>query len=178
MNEFSVDSCTECSTLVENRSQIVNGSGPMDADIVLVGEAPGENEDLEGEPFIGRSGQILSELLDDAGLDRDSIRITNAVRCRPPDNRDPTDTERNNCSVHLVNELKAINPDHIIALGATAIESLTGNGDISVLKNLGEEYPTRYEDITSSVITCPHPAALIYRPSYKDDVIDLFRRLT
>lgn len=176
--DFTVTDCHKCQDLVSNRSQIVDGVGPMDADIVLVGEAPGENEDENGEPFVGRSGQILNDMLEESGINREDIRITNAVRCRPPDNRDPTEQECSNCSVHLSNELDLIDPDYVIALGATAFDSLTGVDDISVLSDLGDKKPCQFEGIESDIIACPHPAALIYRPSYKDDVINLFESLS
>lgn len=171
---FTVDDCTKCPALVENRSRIVDGVGPMDAEVVFVGEAPGENEDENGEPFIGRSGQILNDMLDQAGISRENVRITNAVRCRPPDNRDPTETECSNCSGYLQTELDLIEPDHVVALGSTAFESLTGRDDISVLSDLGNSHSCIFDEIDLDIIACPHPAALIYRPSYKDNVIDLF----
>lgn len=177
-SNYTVSDCRRCPKLVENRSQIVDGVGPMDADIVLIGEAPGANEDEKGEPFIGKSGDILDEMLSEAGLERDDIRITNSVRCRPPDNRDPTEEECSNCSSYLVEEIQLIEPAHIIAMGATALETLTGADSISVLSDLGNSYDIQYEDIDTPVIACPHPAALIYRPEYKDDIISLFETLS
>lgn len=174
---YTVDECERCPALVENRSRIVDGTGPMDADIVFVGEAPGENEDENGEPFVGRSGQILNDMLESAGISRNDVRITNAVRCRPPENRDPTESECANCSGYLAEELSLIDPDHVIALGSTAFESLTGKNDISVLSDLGTSHSCMFENIDVDITACPHPAALIYRPSYKDEVIELFKSL-
>lgn len=172
---FTVEDCTKCPALVENRSRIVDGVGPMDADIVFVGEAPGENEDKNGEPFVGKSGTILDDMLKEAGISRGEVRITNAVRCRPPDNRDPTEEECRNCSGYLAKELDLIDPKYVIALGATSFESLTGVEDISVLSDLGSSYSCQFDEVNVDIIACPHPAALIYRPSYEDDVIELFK---
>lgn len=176
MEEYEVTDCTKCPALVDNRNQIVNGIGDMDADIVFVGEAPGENEDIEGEPFVGRSGQKLTDMLNEAGLERSDVRITNTVRCRPPENRDPTDSECSNCRGYLLEEIRAVDPDYVIGLGATAVESLTGldDSEISVLSNLGESHPLKEEDMDVPVVVCPHPAALIYRPSYRENVVELF----
>ena len=89
-DDLRVKECERCPALVDSRSRIVNGAGPTDADLVFVGEAPGANEDDQGEPFVGRSGTVLDDALRDAGLARSDVRITNCVKCRPPDNRDPT----------------------------------------------------------------------------------------
>lgn len=182
MVNTDVVSCSKCPDLVENRSRIVNGVGPVDADIVLVGEAPGENEDKTGEPFVGKSGSILNSLLEDANLNREDIRITNTVRCRPPDNRDPTNSECDNCSGYLINELTIVNPTYIVGLGSTAVRTLTGIDDISVLAEAGNSYPLdsdRFslpeDHMLPEVSVCPHPAGLIYRPSYKENVRELFK---
>lgn len=116
--------CTRCEALVESRKQIVNGVGPIDSDIVLVGEAPGKNEDENGEPFVGRSGKVLDECLDANGLDRDSIRITNTVRCKPPENRVPCVSEIKNCAGYLENEINVVDPIVVVTLGRVPTESI------------------------------------------------------
>ncbi|MFB6189807.1 MAG: uracil-DNA glycosylase family protein, partial [Halapricum sp.] len=99
--QLCVTDCERCPELVASRSRIVNGVGPTDADLVFVGEAPGAQEDEQGEPFVGRSGDVLDDALRDAGLSRADVRITNCVRCRPPDNRDPKREELDNCRGYL-----------------------------------------------------------------------------
>jgi len=121
---LSVDSCTRCPELVESRTRIVNGTGPQDADLLFVGEAPGEQEDREGEPFVGRSGDILDEVLGAHGLDRAAVRITNCVRCRPPDNRDPRTEELENCREYLEAEILGVDPAVIVTLGKVPSEHL------------------------------------------------------
>src|SRR6056297_1290418 len=107
----AVTGCERCPALVESRSRIVNGVGPTDADLLFVGEAPGANEDEQGEPFVGRSGDVLDETLREAGLDRGDVRITNCVRCRPPDNRDPRKEELANCRGYLETEIDRVDPE-------------------------------------------------------------------
>ena len=89
-DSLCVSDCTDCPRLVDSRSQIVNGVGPTDAQLVFVGEGPGDNEDEAGEPFVGRSGTVLDDALDNAGLAREAVRITNSVRCRPPETATPS----------------------------------------------------------------------------------------
>ena len=111
MNGLTVTECQRCEALCESRSQIVNGVGPADAKLLFVGEAPGANEDERGEPFVGRSGDVLDETLHDVGLDRDDVRITNCVRCRPPENRDPHGQELANCRRYLETEIERVDPE-------------------------------------------------------------------
>ncbi len=103
---------------------IVNGVGPADADLLFVGEAPGANEDEQGEPFVGRSGDVLDAGLRDAGLDRGDVRITNCVRCRPPDNRDPRNGELANCRDYLETEIDRVDPEVVVTLGKVPAEHL------------------------------------------------------
>lgn len=126
---FKVDACTRCSELVACRSQIVNGRGRVGARIMVVGQNPGEFEDKEGEPFVGRSGKLLGLLLDMAGIRRSEVYKTNAVRCWSPGNRKPKKAELDNCRGYLIDEIKALMPDVIIALGDTALQSLYGSPD-------------------------------------------------
>lgn len=159
--------CTECPELVESRTQIVNGFGPNDADIMLVGEAPGANEDEEGEPFVGRSGSVLDDALEDYGLTRDDVRITNTVRCRPPDNRDPRQQERRNCQSHLEQEIAAVEPKAILSLGSVPASVLIGES-VAVTKVSGNTYDRTFEGFNTTVIAGLHPAATLYDPSYAD----------
>ena len=124
MDGLDVTACEQCPALCESRSRIVNGTGPADADLLFVGEAPGATEDREGEPFVGRSGDVLDEALRDVGLAREDVRITNCARCRPPDNRDPTAEELDNCRVYLDREIEAVDPELVVTLGKVPAEHL------------------------------------------------------
>jgi len=158
---YCVKDCTKCPALVENRTQIVNGVGPADADILFVGEAPGENEDETGEPFVGRSGEKLDDALHKNDISRTDVRITNVVRCRPPDNRDPRKSERENCNEFLLSEITKVQPDVIIPVGKIPSEQLLDE-DVAITKQAGEIHtiPVGTQDFT--VILCPHPAAMFY----------------
>lgn len=119
-----VKSCTKCN-LHSTRTQTVFARGNPQADICIVGEAPGEDEDLQGLPFVGRSGKLLDKLLQEAGLDVEKdIYVCNVIKCRPPGNRRPTDDESNCCIGYLEEQLQVVNPKVIIALGNTAVENL------------------------------------------------------
>jgi len=132
-NESPVDppvptDCTKCDELCGNRTQIVNGDGPVDASILIVGEAPGANEDARGKPFVGQSGDVLTDALLRNGINRRDVRITNTVRCKPPDNRDPTVEERENCFPYLLDEIAAVDPVVIVPVGKIPIEVATITG--------------------------------------------------
>src|SRR6056297_3689385 len=131
-----VTACERCPALVESRSRIVNGVGPDDAALLFVGEAPGANEDEQGEPFVGRSGSILDDALRDAGLGRADVRITNCVRCRPPENRDPTADELSNCRGFLEAELQNVAPDVVVTLGKVPSQHLLERS-VAVTKEAG-----------------------------------------
>jgi uracil-DNA glycosylase family 4 len=164
---INVKDCTRCSALPQSRRQIVNGVGPADADLLFVGEAPGEQEDREGEPFVGRSGKLLDEILAGAGLDRQTVRITNAVKCRPPDNRDPTKTELRNCRPYLEREIEAIDPVAIITLGKVPTEHLLERA-VAVTAEAGASEQVRIRESTYRVLIGIHPAATLYDPSTQE----------
>lgn len=158
--------CSRCDELVASRSRIVNGTGDASADLLFVGEGPGKHEDAEGEPFVGRSGDVLGEVLAKHRVDRDSVRITNCVRCRPPQNRDPRAAELGNCRPHLEREVQVVDPSLIVALGKVPAEHLLGR-DVSVTNEAG-----LIETISiggpRDVLVSPHPAATLYDPSQQD----------
>ncbi|AWB27298.1 uracil-DNA glycosylase [Halococcoides cellulosivorans] len=167
MDDCTVDSCRKCDGLVASRSRIVNGVGPTDADLVFVGEAPGEQEDSDGEPFVGRSGSILDEALRDAGAERAAVRITNAVRCRPPDNRDPRAGELAACRDHLDAELAAIDPRVTVALGKVPAEHLLGRS-VAVTSEAGSVETVALGGQPRDVMISVHPAATLYDRSQRD----------
>ena len=161
MDGLAVTECTRCPDLVECRSRIVNGTGPADADVVFVGEGPGEQEDQQGEPFVGRSGSILDEKLRNRGLSRSDVRITNCVRCRPPENRDPTGEELDNCRDYLETEIELVDPEIIITLGKVPSQHLLGR-DVAVTKEAGQVERAELGGAPRSVLICVHPAATLY----------------
>lgn len=159
--------CERCPALVESRSQIVNGVGPHDADLLLLGEAPGATEDEEGEPFVGRSGDVLDDALRDAGLARADVRISNCVRCRPPENRDPTTEELDNCAGYLERELELVDPEVVLTLGKVPGEHLLDRS-LSVTRQAGETFDVRFGDRRQRVVVGLHPAATLYDASQQD----------
>ncbi|RQG96493.1 uracil-DNA glycosylase [Natrarchaeobius chitinivorans] len=167
MEDLRVSACTRCPELVDSRSQIVNGAGPEDADVLFVGEGPGAQEDEEGEPFVGRSGSVLDEQLRIVGLDRDRIRITNCVRCRPPENRDPTKDELENCREYLEAEIDRLDPDVIVTLGKVPTEHLLDRS-VAVTKEAGSLEDVRIEGTPRRLLICVHPAATLYDRSQEE----------
>jgi len=111
--------CTRCG-LCETRHNVVFGVGPRDADVMFVGEGPGEQEDLKGEPFVGPAGKLLDDMLSIIDLDRSNSYIANIVKCRPPNNRDPQETEQEACIGYLRNQVALIRPEAIVCLGRIA----------------------------------------------------------
>jgi uracil-DNA glycosylase len=161
MEGLDVTDCTRCPALVECRSQIVNGVGPEDADVLFVGEAPGAREDEQGEPFVGRSGSVLDDRLRDKGLSRADVRITNCVRCRPPENRDPTKEELGNCREYLEREIDLVDPDVVVTLGKVPSQHLLDR-DVAVTKEAGSIETVELGGTKRDVLVCLHPAATLY----------------
>ncbi|OYR49067.1 MULTISPECIES: uracil-DNA glycosylase family protein [unclassified Halorubrum] len=173
--ELRVPSCERCPALVESRSQIVDGVGPTDADLLFVGEGPGANEDEQGEPFVGRSGDVLDEALRDAGLARADVRITNCVRCRPPDNRDPTAEELANCRGHLESEIDRLDPALIVTLGKVPSEHLLDRS-VAITSESGDVVDARIAGASRRVLLSVHPAATLYDRSQRDGFFETIAR--
>ncbi len=171
---LQVISCTKCN-LSKSRINAVAGKGNYNAEIMFIGEAPGRNEDLKGEPFVGTAGKILTEALECAGLSRDDVFITNVVKCRPPNNRIPLEEEKISCQQYLIDELDIIKPKIICILGNTAYGSILG-GD-SITKNRGKVIKKNDRLYFLTI----HPAAVIYTPDlkqvFKDDIKSLVKTL-
>jgi len=161
---LTVTECERCEALCDSRSQIVNGIGPADADLLFVGEAPGANEDERGEPFVGRSGDVFDETLREVGLDRSDVRITNCVRCRPPDNRDPHREELANCRGYLETEIERVDPELVVTLGKVPGEHLLER-DVAVTGEAGDVTDMTVAGTPQPVMICVHPAATLYDPS-------------
>jgi DNA polymerase len=156
-----VTDCERCPALVESRSRIVNGVGPADAALQFIGEAPGAEEDARGEPFVGRSGDVLDETLREVGLDRSDVRISNCVRCRPPENRDPHVEELANCRGYLAAEVAAVDPDLLVTLGKVPAEHLLER-DVAVTAEAGTVVDREIGSARREIMVCLHPAATLY----------------
>ena len=167
MEGLEVVDCTRCPELCDSRSRIVNGVGPAEADLLFVGEAPGANEDEQGEPFVGRSGDVLDATLRDVGLDRGDVRITNCVRCRPPENRDPKQGELANCRGYLESEIDSVDPELVVTLGKVPAQHLLER-DVAVTGEAGDLADVAVEGTPRRVMICVHPAATLYDPGQKD----------
>lgn len=170
-----VGSCERCPALVDSRSQIVEGVGPVDADLLVVGEGPGANEDEAGEPFVGRSGDVLDEAFRDAGLARADVRITNCVRCRPPDNRDPRADELANCRGYLEAEIARLDPDLIVTLGKVPSEHLLGRS-VGITAESGDVVDARLGGASRRLLLSVHPAATLYDRSQRDGFFETIAR--
>ena len=156
--------CTRC-ILHEGRTTLVFGAGNPDADLVFVGEAPGRDEDLQGVPFVGRAGQLLTKIIASIGLTRDEVYIANVVKCRPPGNRNPEPGEVQTCEPFLFRQIDVIRPKVVVALGAFAIHTLLGtNQAISRLRGRVYEYRG------AKLVPTFHPAFLLRSPDRKRDV--------
>jgi len=174
MDGLTVEGCERCPDLVESRSRIVDGVGPADPDLLFVGEAPGANEDEQGEPFVGRSGDVLLDALRDVGLAREDVRITNCVRCRPPDNRDPTSAELANCRPYLDAEIDLLDPELIVTLGKVPGEHLLDR-DVAVTNEAGDIHEVAIAGESRRVMLCAHPAATLYDRSQREPFRDTIR---
>ena len=163
--------CTKCD-LAKTRKNSVPGKGYQHSDVMFVGEAPGRSEDMQGEPFVGVAGKILSDALEQAGMSRDSTYITNVVKCRPPNNRIPSCIEKESCAEYLQREIHAISPRIICVLGNTAFNSVLGGSEI--IKNRGKIIR---KDGQLYFVTV-HPAATIYRKELLDVLISDIDKLS
>lgn len=160
--------CHDCE-LSKTRNQVVFGIGNVSADIVFVGEGPGEEEDKTGLPFVGKAGQLLTLMLEAIDLTRESVYICNVVKCRPPNNRTPLESEITACKHYLESQLRQISPKIIVALGATAARSLLGNKftEKISLATLRESVHTYGDPELSKLIITYHPSYLLRSPGEK-----------
>ncbi|KAF6247298.1 uracil-DNA glycosylase [Nitrosopumilus sp. b3] len=167
----NVINCTKCD-LCKTRTNSVPGKGNFQSDVIFVGEAPGRNEDKNGEPFVGVAGKKLSIALDEAGISRESIYITNVVKCRPPKNRVPNTDERSTCQEYLKQEISIIKPKIICILGNTAFNSILGGSEITKFRGKIVRKDNQLYFLTI------HPAATIYNQQLidvlKKDISKLF----
>lgn len=160
--------CTLCPALVQNRTQTVFGTGDPYAELCFVGEGPGAEEDLQGKPFVGRSGQLLTDMIEKGmGIKRDSVFICNIVRCRPPQNRNPEKQEANNCRPFLDATLDVVQPKFICCLGSIAATNL-----LQTDKPIGKLRGIVHDYNGVKVVCTYHPAYLLRNPSAKKQTWD------
>ena len=149
--------CDKCEELCKNRTQVVFGAGNKDADVLLLGEAPGASEDKQGIPFCGMSGKILNELLSSVGLSREDIFITNTVLCRPPNNRNPAKDEIENCRARLDKLIEVMQPKVIVTIGNFATERIIGKTGIKTIHGMLFDFKQSIK-----VVPVVHPASYLY----------------
>ena len=170
-----IDGCTKCEELAEYRSQAVPGVGPADARVVFIGEAPGRWEDQKGEPFVGDAGTYLTELLEKIGLDRAGVFITNVVKCRPPDNRNPKAPEMENCEPYLERQLALIKPDLVVLLGRVALERFFPKEKITEAAAKPRRRVVGEHEVT--FLPLLHPAFGIRRQDLKPEIEQQFWKI-
>jgi DNA polymerase len=165
-----VSKCQNCA-LHHSRIKSVPGEGPKGAKIMLIGEGPGFHENQQGRPFVGQAGKFLDELLSVSGLKRETVFITNVVKCRPPGNRDPQPEELEACSKFLDRQIELINPEIIVTLGRFSMAKFFGQVKISQIhgniRKIGQKY----------VVAMYHPAAALHQPALKSTLLDDFSKL-
>ena len=166
--------CLQCRAcgLCETRTNVVFGVGDPTAEVLFVGEAPGEREDALGEPFVGKAGQLLDDMLAMIGLDRSRIYITNSIKCRPPQNRDPLNTEKDACAPFLQRQLELMHPKIIVCLGrVSAMEMIKPDFKIT------QEHGQFFEKNGVLMTALYHPAALLRDTDKKPDTFVDLKRL-
>lgn len=168
----AVGTCKKCD-LHSERTQAVFGDGNPYAEILLIGEGPGHDEDVQGVPFVGKSGQLLDKILEACGFDRqEHVYIANIVKCRPPGNRDPQPEERETCLPYLKMQIELIQPRIIILLGATALKGLVDpNGKITQVRGEWMDWNG------CQVMPTYHPSALLRNPDLKKDAWEDFQKV-
>ena len=162
--QTTVANCTNC-TLSQHRTNTVFGSGNENTDILFIGEGPGAEEDRQGLPFVGKAGQLLESMIHALGYEREQVYITNIVKCRPPQNRDPTHIEAKSCAPYLRRQIELIEPRVMIALGRVAAQLLLDT-EQSLSKLRSKIYKYRSTDI--DLIVTYHPAYLLRKPTEKE----------
>ena len=171
----SVSTCVKCG-LCNGRTQVVFGVGSANAELMFVGEGPGFHEDKQGEPFVGQAGKLLTELLAGIGLARSDVYIANVVKCRPPENRDPTPEEIEACSPHLMEQIRIIGPRVICTLGRFATRALADT-ELSITAIHGKVKERAFAGTSTLVFPVFHPAAALYTPANRKVLEEDFAKL-
>ncbi len=164
--------CVRCKLHGLGRRQIVFGVGNPNADLMFVGEAPGADEDIQGEPFVGRAGQLLTKIIEAIGLRREDVYIANVLKCRPPNNRNPEPDEVQQCEPFLLRQIDSVKPKVIVALGKFGAQCLLKTND-PITRLRGREYKFR----DAILIPTYHPAYLLRTPSAKREVWEDMKRV-
>jgi uracil-DNA glycosylase len=164
--------CSRCKLHTLGRKQVVFGVGNPNADLMFVGEAPGADEDIQGEPFVGRAGQLLTKIIEAINLRREDVYIANVIKCRPPQNRNPEPDEVEQCEPFLFRQIDVIKPKVIVALGKFAAQCLLKTTE-PITRIRGREY--RYRD--AILMPTYHPAYLLRNPSSKREVWEDMKRV-
>src|ERR671910_2442236 len=167
--------CTRCA-LAQGRTQVVFGSGSPDADLMFVGEAPGFHEDQQGIPFVGQAGKLLDKLLGGIGLTRADVFVANALKCRPPGNRDPQPEEIASCEPHLFRQIELIQPKLVATLGNFATKLLSGK-PAGITRVHGQEQEVTLGGNRVLLYPLYHPAAALYTPAMLNVLQEDFRRI-
>ena len=167
--------CMRC-LLAETRTQVVFGSGNPNAELMIVGEAPGYHEDQGGLPFAGQAGELLERLLAGIGLGRDEVYLANVLKCRPPQNRDPLEAEIAACEPHLFRQIELVRPRVVATLGNFATKLLSGRS-FGITRVHGQEHEVTLSSTTVVLYPVYHPAAALYTPSMLKALEDDFARL-
>lgn len=159
------DTCVACS-LADERTNVVFNSGNLNAELMLIGEGPGQQEDEEGVPFIGRAGQLLTKILESVDIHRDDIYIANTVKCRPPNNRTPHPQEMDACQNYLIRQIQLVQPKIICLLGAAALKAILGPTE-SISKIRGQWVTTQVNYMDDDLYIMPmfHPSYLLRHAS-------------
>ncbi len=163
---MACQSCQRCG-LAEVRTNVVVGSGPVPCDLMMIGEGPGEQEDLKGIPFVGKAGQLLTKILESANIDREtSVYIANTVKCRPPQNRTPLPTEIEACKPYLIRQIQLVKPKILVLLGSPALKTILEES-LPITKVRGEWYTADvdYMDQPLYIMTLFHPSYLLRQQS-------------
>lgn len=164
-----------CPELKAQATQLVMGDGNSQAEIVFIGEAPGKNEDIQGKPFVGAAGKFLNVMLEAAGMDRDDVYITNIVKYRPPNNRDPLPEEKAAFLPYLLKQLAIINPKVVITLGRHSMEYFLPGYKIGEIH--GQPKRMTFGDHKVVIMPLFHPAAALYNGSLRQTLIDDFLKV-
>jgi len=164
--------CSRCKLHTLGRRQVVFGVGNPNADLMFVGEAPGADEDIQGEPFVGRAGQLLTKIIEAINMRREDVYIANVIKCRPPQNRNPEPDEVEQCEPFLFKQIETIKPKVIVALGKFAAQSLLKTTE-PITRIRGREY--KYRD--AILMPTYHPAYLLRNPSSKREVWEDMKRV-
>ncbi|MCA9054472.1 MAG: uracil-DNA glycosylase [Planctomycetaceae bacterium] len=167
-----VAKCTRCHELATTRTQTVFGVGNPEARVMFVGEAPGADEDAQGEPFVGRAGQLLNRIIAACGWQREDIYICNILRCRPPGNRNPSEEEAANCREFLDGQIAIVNPEYIVCWGSVAAKNLLGRDE-----PIGRMREKWFEHGRAKVLCTYHPSYLLRNPAAKKPVWEDMQRL-